>query len=446
MATRCASARRSSTSAPACSATARSPPHYTRGQHHPNGQHIQISMLDAAVCLHGELHSGSEDAQSPDSATWQRAFADRPLWFLSLRGRVLHHRRRVRPAIVAQPVPQHRPRGLDRRPRFHNNTARLANKKTLDDLIGEIIATRSREEWLDHFESVDVPAHPLLELHEALRTEQAVAQGVTVPISTASGDIFHVAKNPMASASWDAIEYRMPPVLGADGPAVLERVGGLSPGEISSLLASGVLQRPNSRARTGSGSRPIRSMPLPIACMESRMRIIDHVIAGGSVGFAGRTGAVFDPNVGQVQAQVRFGTPADLDRAVAAAQAAQPGWAATNPQRRARVIVQLQGAGRGAYRRAGAPALVGARQGDRGFEGRHPARARGDRVRVRHPACAQGRIYPGRRAGDRRLFDAPAAGDRRGDHPVQLPGDDPLVDVGGGDRVRQRVHPQAQRA
>ncbi len=68
------------------------------------------------------------------------------------------------------------------------------------------------------------------------------------------------------------------------------------------------------------------------------MRVIDHVIAGNETATEGATGAVFDPNRGEVQAHVRLGTAADLDRAVAAAQAAQPGWAATNPQKRARVL------------------------------------------------------------------------------------------------------------
>ena len=68
------------------------------------------------------------------------------------------------------------------------------------------------------------------------------------------------------------------------------------------------------------------------------MRAIDHVIVGGAAGAASRTGEVFDPNTGQVQARVVLGTQADLDRAVAAAQGAQPAWAATNPQRRARVM------------------------------------------------------------------------------------------------------------
>ncbi|PNB52516.1 methylmalonate-semialdehyde dehydrogenase (CoA acylating), partial [Pseudomonas sp. FW305-130] len=39
---------------------------------------------------------------------------------------------------------------------------------------------------------------------------------------------------------------------------------------------------------------------------------------------------------------VKFGTQADLDAAVAAAQKAQPGWAATNPQRRARVMFNFK--------------------------------------------------------------------------------------------------------
>ena len=72
------------------------------------------------------------------------------------------------------------------------------------------------------------------------------------------------------------------------------------------------------------------------------MRDIDHFIVGGPAGVASRFGDVFDPNSGQVQARVGLGDAATLDRAVAAAQAAQPGWAATNPQRRARVMFNFK--------------------------------------------------------------------------------------------------------
>jgi malonate-semialdehyde dehydrogenase (acetylating)/methylmalonate-semialdehyde dehydrogenase len=72
------------------------------------------------------------------------------------------------------------------------------------------------------------------------------------------------------------------------------------------------------------------------------MRDIDHVIVGGAGGAASRFGDVFDPNSGQVQARVPLGTAETLERAVQAALAVQPAWAATNPQRRARVMFNFK--------------------------------------------------------------------------------------------------------
>ena len=69
------------------------------------------------------------------------------------------------------------------------------------------------------------------------------------------------------------------------------------------------------------------------------MRQIDHFISGGpGTTGSGRTHDVLDPNQGSVQARVPLGDAALLQRAVEAAKAVQPGWAATNPQRRARVM------------------------------------------------------------------------------------------------------------
>src|SRR3954467_8906622 len=72
------------------------------------------------------------------------------------------------------------------------------------------------------------------------------------------------------------------------------------------------------------------------------LRSIDHFIGGSTFASGERQSEVFDPNQGQVQALVRLGTAADLQKAVDAAKAAQPGWAATNPQRRARVMFKFK--------------------------------------------------------------------------------------------------------
>jgi malonate-semialdehyde dehydrogenase (acetylating)/methylmalonate-semialdehyde dehydrogenase len=72
------------------------------------------------------------------------------------------------------------------------------------------------------------------------------------------------------------------------------------------------------------------------------MRDIGHFIGGKTVkGTSGRTGDVFDPNTGEVQAKVALASKAEVESAVANAEAAQPAWAATNPQRRARVMFKF---------------------------------------------------------------------------------------------------------
>jgi malonate-semialdehyde dehydrogenase (acetylating)/methylmalonate-semialdehyde dehydrogenase len=72
------------------------------------------------------------------------------------------------------------------------------------------------------------------------------------------------------------------------------------------------------------------------------MREIGHFIGGKEAkGASGRWGDVFNPNTGEVQAKVAFAGRAEVEQAIAAAEAAQPAWAATNPQRRARVLMKF---------------------------------------------------------------------------------------------------------
>ncbi len=73
------------------------------------------------------------------------------------------------------------------------------------------------------------------------------------------------------------------------------------------------------------------------------MRDITHFIDGASsAGASGRYGDVFNPNTGEVQAKVALASAAEVDLAVQAALRAQPNWAATNPQRRARVMFEFK--------------------------------------------------------------------------------------------------------
>ncbi len=72
------------------------------------------------------------------------------------------------------------------------------------------------------------------------------------------------------------------------------------------------------------------------------MQELTHYINGEHVkGTSGRFADVYNPAIGEVTAKTPLATAAELDKAVQAAEAAQPGWAATNPQRRARVLMKF---------------------------------------------------------------------------------------------------------
>ena len=72
------------------------------------------------------------------------------------------------------------------------------------------------------------------------------------------------------------------------------------------------------------------------------MQELTHYINGAHVkGISGRFADVYNPATGEVQAKVPLANSAELEQAVAHAAAAQPAWAAVNPQRRARVLMKF---------------------------------------------------------------------------------------------------------
>jgi malonate-semialdehyde dehydrogenase (acetylating)/methylmalonate-semialdehyde dehydrogenase len=74
------------------------------------------------------------------------------------------------------------------------------------------------------------------------------------------------------------------------------------------------------------------------------MKEFEHFVGGRRVrGTSGRSGDVFNPATGEVQAKVPFATRAELRAAVESAKKAFAEWSSINPQRRARVLFNFKG-------------------------------------------------------------------------------------------------------
>ncbi len=73
------------------------------------------------------------------------------------------------------------------------------------------------------------------------------------------------------------------------------------------------------------------------------MRNLTHFIGGKHVqGTSGRYGPVYDPMTGEMQAKAPLASTAEMRAAIDNAAAAFPGWAAENPQKRARVMFRFK--------------------------------------------------------------------------------------------------------
>ncbi|RFP89522.1 methylmalonate-semialdehyde dehydrogenase (CoA acylating) [Rhodobacteraceae bacterium 63075] len=72
------------------------------------------------------------------------------------------------------------------------------------------------------------------------------------------------------------------------------------------------------------------------------MQELTHYIGGEHVkGTSGRFADVYNPATGEVQAKAPLASKEEVEKAVAIAAEAQPAWGATNPQRRARVMMKF---------------------------------------------------------------------------------------------------------
>lgn len=69
---------------------------------------------------------------------------------------------------------------------------------------------------------------------------------------------------------------------------------------------------------------------------------VTHLIQGKAVNTKGRTQDIYNPATGDVIGQVHLADKQTVDQAVAAAKAAFPGWSATPPLRRARILFKLK--------------------------------------------------------------------------------------------------------
>jgi len=125
-------------------------------------------------------------------------------------------------------------------PRFATNSARMRNLASLTALMGAVLSTRTRSEWIERFDAAGVPVGPVNSIGEALAHPQTLARGMVVDLvhpqagpTKALGCPIHFSETPTEIT-------RPAPLLGEHTREVLQEHG-YTDADIDALVAGGVV-------------------------------------------------------------------------------------------------------------------------------------------------------------------------------------------------------------
>jgi crotonobetainyl-CoA:carnitine CoA-transferase CaiB-like acyl-CoA transferase len=209
---------------------------------HPEGQHVEVAMLDASMALMTNYipsvatlgkkipRLGRGHAQIVP----YQAFPCSDGHYVMVGAFTQGFWRRLCAALD-------HPEWIDD-PRYESNASRLAHREELLGKLEAIFAQRTRDEWLAVLEAADVPNSPVLELDEAISSEQAVHNGIVQPIDDGSRHV-DVIKLPIGSDRWRPSTPTMPPVMGEHTDETLSKLLGLDRAAVDELVSAGVVGR-----------------------------------------------------------------------------------------------------------------------------------------------------------------------------------------------------------
>jgi crotonobetainyl-CoA:carnitine CoA-transferase CaiB-like acyl-CoA transferase len=109
--------------------------------------------------------------------------------------------------------------------RFATNPERVRQRELVDEMVGEVIAGKTRAEWVEIFERAGIPAGPINHVSEALSSAQTVVREMVLETSHSVAGTFRTLGLPIELSETPGSIRLEPPMLGADTDEVLDGLG-----------------------------------------------------------------------------------------------------------------------------------------------------------------------------------------------------------------------------
>jgi crotonobetainyl-CoA:carnitine CoA-transferase CaiB-like acyl-CoA transferase len=125
--------------------------------------------------------------------------------------------------------------------RFARNQDRVVNRRLIDKLVGDVVAERTRAEWVAVLEPVGIPAGPINSVAEALASDQTAARDMVVRVEHPTVGDVPLVGIPFQFDGTPATVRRPPPRLGEHTAEVLGELLALDAATIEDLRANHVI-------------------------------------------------------------------------------------------------------------------------------------------------------------------------------------------------------------
>ncbi|MFP6758704.1 MAG: CaiB/BaiF CoA-transferase family protein [Alphaproteobacteria bacterium] len=126
-------------------------------------------------------------------------------------------------------------------PRFRDNSARLANRDALDDILSDAMMARTTGEWLAAFEAINVPSAPVNDVAQVFADPQVIARGMKIGLPHELGVEAPHAASPIKLSATPVAYTGSAPTLGGQTDQVLSKILELDPQEIAALRAENII-------------------------------------------------------------------------------------------------------------------------------------------------------------------------------------------------------------
>jgi CoA:oxalate CoA-transferase len=125
-------------------------------------------------------------------------------------------------------------------PHFKDAFQRIMHREELYEILGEVFATKTVDEWMEALRREDVPSSPVNTLDRVMKDPQLVHRRMVVDVEHCAGGSFKAMGNPVKAVGDEEI-FRHPPELGEHTGQVLREVLNYEPQKIEALFQEKII-------------------------------------------------------------------------------------------------------------------------------------------------------------------------------------------------------------